>query len=1016
MRIVEYFIENRVVTSVLTLILIGAGFLAYNSMGRLEDPEFTIKDALVMTPYPGATAQEVEAEVSDEIEQAAQKLSQLDSVKSRSEYGLSTVTVSVSDRYGKETLPQVWDELRRKVTDAQRYLPPGAGPSMVIDDYGDVYGIFLVLYGKEFSMQELKEIIDLLKRELLLVEDVAKIDVLGNLPEAVYVELNRERLAQLAIPASAVIAELQQKNLVHDSGRVQVGSEFITLSPTGDATAVEDLGDIRLSIGGKQVTLRDIATIRRGYKDPPSNIVHFNGERGIAFGISTKTGGNVVTMGQALEARMAELIKEIPLGVQFGLVSVQSDAVVAAIDNFVLSLIQAVAIVIVVLLLFMGLRSGLLIGFILLVTIMGSFIFLKQMDVSLERISLGALIIALGMLVDNAIVVVDGMLVRIGKGQKKKAAALDVVSKTAIPLLGATAIAILAFAAIGTSPDSTGEFCRSLYLVILVSLSLSWVTAMTITPFLGVLFLKEPDGAKGDEKEDAKDPYDTGFYRAYAGLLRNCIRFRWVTLAVVGLVFAVAIYSFGFVKSAFFPPSTRPQFMVDFWLPQGTHIDETAKAAAEMEKLLLQEEGVTNVTTIVATGALRFLLTYGGEKTNPAYAHFLVDVEDSKVIDGLIHRIDTAYPPQFTEANIYGYKFELGPGSKGKIEARFLGDDADVLRQLEEQTLTIFREHSNTKAIRTDWRQRVKVIRPVVLEEQASLLGITRSDIATVLRQSFEGMTVGVYREDDELLPIVMRAQESERSNVASLYNLQIWSPTAGRSVPLSQVVSGVQTTFDDEIIIREDRKRSLSVFTDPVDGTASALLEELRPLIEAIPLPEGYTLEWGGEFESSGEAQAALAASIPLFMGAMVILTIILFNSLRQSLVIWLCVPLIIIGVAAGLLLFDQPFNFMAILGFLSLVGMMIKNAIVLVDEINEQNRLGAEALEAVVISGVSRLRPVAMAALTTALGMLPLFADAFFIAMAITIIFGLMVGSVLTMVILPVIYAVVFRIPGKA
>jgi multidrug efflux pump subunit AcrB len=1009
MKGISYFLDNRIVTLVATVLLIGLGIQAFTTMPRLEDPEFTIKDALVITSYPGASAEEVELEVTDEIEQAVQQLGQLDSVSSRSEQGLSTVTVSIRDSYGKETLPQVWDELRRKIGDAERNLPPGAGRPLVMDDYGDVYGIFLVIYGEEYTYAELQEVVDFLKREILLVEDVAKVETLGTQTEAVHVELNRERLAQLAIPPAAIVGQLQARNLVHDSGRVPVGREYLALNPTSEIQDLKDFEMIRVSANGHQLFLRDIAEIRRGYLEPPRDRVRFNGHPGIALGISTRSGGNVITMGEALEERMTELIENIPLGIDFGVVSMQSTAVNEAVNSFLLSLLQAVGIVILVLLLFMGLRSGLLIGFILLVTILGTFIFLKPMGVALERVSLGALIIALGMLVDNAIVIVDGMLVRISKGRPPREAALDVVRKTGIPLLGATAIAILAFAAIGTSNDSTGEFCRSLFQVVFVSLSLSWVTAVTITPLLGILVLKP---AKGSEGAEDYDPYDTPFYRVYRSLLAGAIRYRWLTLGLTLVLFAISVFGFTFIKSAFFPPSTRPQFMVDLWMPQGTHIDETTRRAVEFEELLREEEGVGNVSTFVGRGALRFLLTYGAERPNTAYAHFLVDVEDAALIDRLIRKVDTDLNRKVPGAEVYGYKFELGPGSKGKVEARFLGRDANVLRDLESQALSVFKDHPRTKAIRTDWRQRVKVLRPEVLEDQANLLGITTGDIAEVLRQGFSGLNVGVYREADKLLPIVLRLPESLRGDVANLENLQVWSPVAGRSVPLSQVVSGLRVEFRDEIIQREDRKRKLSVYADPVGMTAAGLLEELRPRIEAIPLPDGYTLEWGGEYENSSEAQAALAATVPLFIGAMIVLTIVLFNSLRQPLVIWLCVPLILIGVTFGLLIFDKPFNFMAILGFLSLVGMMIKNAIVLLEEVNERRADGQEPWTGLLDAGTSRLRPVAMATATTALGMLPLFADAFFVAMAITIIFGLVVGSVLTMIILPVIYSVFYGI----
>ncbi|MEE8524861.1 MAG: efflux RND transporter permease subunit [Thermoanaerobaculia bacterium] len=1010
MNLAEIAIRQKTVTLVLTLVMLGGGMVAYQGMSRLEDPEFTIKAALVVTPYPGAAAAEVEEEVTDEIELAVQKLGQLEEIESKSDRGLSTVTVTIQDKYDKSTLPQVWDELRRKVDDAQKNLPPGAGPSIVIDDYGDVFGIFIVIYGDEYSYAELKQVVDLLRKELLLVQDVAKIETFGERVEAVYIELDRDRMSQLGIPTSAIVDELRQKNLVTDAGRVRVGTEFITVNPTGGISTVEQFSSLLIRGGDRQIYLRDVATVRRGYVEPQDHLIRFDGKTAIGLGISTASGGNVVKMGEALKRRLTELAPQLPLGVELGIVSLQSDAVSTAISGFVLSLLEAVAIVIAVLVIFMGLRSALLIGFILLLTIVGSFIFLADMGVALERISLGALIIALGMLVDNAIVVVDGMLIKLQKGVDAERAASEVVSQSAMPLLGATFVAILAFAAIGTSQDSTGEFCRSLFQVVMVSLLLSWVTAVTVTPLLGVMFLRAPKSGDG-----GGDPYAGGFYGVYKGFLRGAIRGRWLVVALVIVIFGTALWAFGFVEQSFFPPSTRPQFMVDFWMPQGIHIDETASRVAEIEKYLLEQEGVTHVSSMIGKGALRFLLTYAPEKLNPAYAQMLVDVDDAKKIGTLAPALERHLAENFPEALSYASKFQLGPGSTGKVQARFSGPDPDVLRRLASDTAAIFHADPDAKAVKTDWRQRVKVLRPVLAEEQANLNGIQRPDVARALLEGFQGFRVGVYREGGLLLPIVLRAAEEQRSDVTSIQQLQIWSPAAGRMIPLRQVVSGFATTYEDEIIIRKNRKRTLIVFADPIEGAASDLFGRLRPQVEALELAEGYTLEWGGEYEDSGNAQAALVGSIPLFILLMVLVTIVIFNSLKQPLVIWLCVPLALIGVTAGLLATNQPFGFMSLLGFLSLIGMLIKNAIVLVDEINFQEGEGKALLAAIVDSGASRLRPVAMAASTTALGMIPLIFDAFFVAMAITIIAGLLFATVLTMVVLPVIYAIVFRVPSQ-
>jgi multidrug efflux pump subunit AcrB len=1000
-------IKNRTVTLVFSFVaLVGGMYIFQESMSRLEDPEFTIKEALIITPYPGATSSEVEEEVTDLIELAVQQLGQVRMVESKSDRGLSTITVEIQKSYDNTTLPQVWDELRRKVNDAQRDLPPGAGPSLVNDDFGDVFGVFATVYGPEYSYAELEDVVDLLRRELVLVQDVAKIETFGERTEAVYVELSRDRLSQIGITDEQIVSELRNRNLVSDAGKTEVGPEFITLEPTGGLETVEEFESILVSSGAKeQIYLRDFAKVRRHYVEPRNNAIRFDGSTAIGIGISTVSGGNAVTMGEAVHARMQELSSQLPLGISFGIVSLQSEAVEVAIGGFVLSLMQAVVIVVVVLLLFMGLRSALLIGFILVLTISASFIFLDPMGVALERISLGALIIALGMLVDNAIVVVDGVLIRLEKGEDAAEAASAVVAQSSMPLLGATVIAILAFAAIGTSEDSTGEFCRSLFQVVLVSLLLSWVTAVTVTPLLCLMILKSPEAGAVQE-----DSYGGAFYDGYRKILRACIRMRVLTMGVVVGLFASSLYGFGFIDTTFFPPSTRPQFMVDLWLPKGTHIDTTTQYVEKAEQYLLAQEGVEHVTSLVGQGGLRFLLTYSPEKLDSGYAQFLVDVEDASYVGELIPKIEAAFAEQFPSALSYGFRFELGPGEAGKVRPRFSGDDANQLRRLAEQAEAILEADGDAKGVRNDWRDRVKVVRPVIEEDRANLNGIQRADVSAALRQGFQGLTVGVYREDDKLLPIILRAEEAQQENIDSIRHLQIWSPVAQTRIPLRQVISSFDTGFEDDVRWRRDRRPTITVFADPKRGSAAALFARVRPAIEAIELPPDYFLEWGGEYEDSNEAREGLTGPLPLFFLLMLLVTIALFNSLRQPAIIWLCVPLALIGVSYGLLGTGQPFGFMAILGFLSLSGMLIKNAIVLIDQINLELSSGKELIEGIVDSGVSRLRPVAMAASTTALGMVPLLFDAFFVAMAVTIIAGLVFATVLTMIVVPVLYSIFY------
>lgn len=521
MNIGEFSLTQKTSTLVITVLFVVGGLLSYMKLGRLEDPEFTIKTAVVMTQYPGATAEEVEQEVTEIIEQAAQQMGQIDYVESQSQKGLSIVTVNMKDKYDKSSLPQVWDELRRKVGDAQSKLPPGAGPSLVNDDFGDVYGVFFAITGDGFTYKELEDIAEYLQRELLTVQDVAKIVFFGNRPERIYVEMSRQKMAQFGVPKEVIYKALAEKNLVADAGKVHVGTEYIQLRPTGEFASAEAIGDLLITQGGilpesdrKFITLKDIATITRGYQDPPTAILRTDGQPAVALAISTVQGGNVVTMGQALQKRMEELAPTLPFGIEFHKISIQSESVVTSIQGFVTSLWQAIAIVIIVLMIFMGFKSAVLIGLVLLITILGTFIIMDYNGVMLERISLGALIIALGMLVDNAIVITEGMMIRIQAGDEKRKVVREIVGQNAIPLFGATVIAVLAFAAIGTSQDSTGEFCRSLYQVILYSLMLSWVTAVTVTPlFCSMTFKPDPKNVAGE----SSNPYDKGFFKVFRG-------------------------------------------------------------------------------------------------------------------------------------------------------------------------------------------------------------------------------------------------------------------------------------------------------------------------------------------------------------------------------------------------------------------------------------------------------------------------------------------------------------------
>ena len=714
-------------------------------------------------------------------------------------------------------------------------------------------------------------------------------------------------------------------------------------------------------------------------------------------------------------------------------------------DGFIANLIAAVVIVIVILLVFMGIRSALIIGFILVLTIAATFVVMGYYQITLERISLGALIIALGMLVDNAIVVVDSMKMKMQKGMDGLEAAKVVVGQNSTPLLGATAVAVLAFAAIGGMTNSTGEYTRSLYYVILISLSLSWLTAVTITPFMTkqfVLSKKDKQPKEGTQKE----PYSGKFYTVYRAILRGAIKARWLTIAIVVGMFAASLYGFGFVEQLFFPASTSPMFQVEVQFREGNHILETQEGVKKIEEYLFDVEGVEQVASAIGGGHPRFILTYDTpvEAANQ-YTNLLVTMNDYKLIDQNIQDIQYDLEELLPDAVVNVKKFNLGPALGGKIQLRINGPDPEVIRQMAEEAMAIFRDEG-AKAVRTEWGAKVKIPQPVLAEDRARNLGITRPMLAEAFEANFSGKTTGLYREGIDLIPIIARAPLAERNSIEDMSEIQIFSPTAEKNIPIMQVMNGVTTEWENARVSRWHRRPMIKIHADPRTELPGQLFDRAKPRIEqqfgidlaayrgsslqdgeeysasTIPLKyddmlpikgkPGYFIAWGGELEDSADSTQQLAANIPIYFGMMVLAVIFLFNSFRQPLIIWLTVPLSLIGVTAGLLLLQQPFGFMALLGLMSLSGMLIKNAIVLIDQIDLNIREGMPGLTAVVESGVSRMQPVMMAALTTMMGMLPLFGDAFFVAMAVTIVFGLGFASVLTLIFVPVLYATFFRI----
>ncbi len=1013
MNIAELAIKKRIVTFFFIFLTIFGGIIAYENLGRLEDPEYTIKDAIITTYYPGASANEVAEEVTEKIETAVQQLPELKRVTSISKTGISIVTATIKDQYDKNSLPQIWDELRRKITDIQSQLPPGAQTSIVNDDYGDVYGILLAITSDGYSYKEMEEYADFLRRELLLIPDVAKINLWGIQPQEVHIHISRQKLANLGISLNSIYQTLEKQNIILPTGNVKVDNQYIRINPTGKFTSVKQIGDLLIkNLGNNRlIYLKDVATIKRAIQTPATFLIRHNGENAYVLGASVIPGGDIIKLGDALKQKLNRLKPQTPLGMHIDVITFQPDLVKTAIDGFIISLVEALAIVFFVLFIFMGFRSSIIIGVTLLLTILATFIGMWFWQINLERISLGALIIALGMLVDNAIVINDGILVRLQKNEDSIAAAKAVVAQNAFPLLGATIIAILAFAAIGLSNDSTGEYTRSLFYVILMSLSISWLIAVTVTPLLGVMLLKV-NHKKTSQNTNAAENYHHGFYNYYRRFLISCLKFRWLTLAILIICLGFSVYGFGKLENSFFPDSTRPQFMVHFWLPQGSDIRKTTSDVARLDSYIHSLKGVKGVTSFIGAGAPRFLLTYSPEKNYSSYAYILINIENYHIIDELMKKIQQFSRSNFLDAIIKQRRFVLGPSEEDTIEARFSGPNPAVLRHLADKAIAIMRSDGGIVGIKTDWREREKIIQPVLSDLQAKTTGITKLDLDKTLQMTFGGLNIGTYREYDKLLPILSKAPASEEYNVENLKDMLIWSPVAQKNIPLRQIISSFNISYEDTNIQKRDRKPTITAQGTQATGNSSVALGRIKKAIEEIQLPTGYHFEWGGEFESAHDAQKALFGNIPVMIIFVVLILITLFNAIRQPLIILLTVPLAVIGVTLGLAVTGQSFGFMALLGFLSLTGMLIKNSIVLIDQIDLEIKQNKKPFLAILDSSMSRLRPVMLAAITTVLGLIPLLFDIFFSGMAITIMAGLTFATILTLVIVPVLYAIFFKV----
>lgn len=1038
-KLVEFGLEYKAVMILITAIIVIGGIFGYFSIGRLEDPPFSVKSALVITQYPGATPEEVEQEVTDRLETAIHQLPQVKHIYSMSREGLSYIKVDIKDRYWAKDLPQVWDELRRKVNDAATSLPPSVETPRVVDDFGFVFGFVLALTGEGFDYAELEEIAENIQKRLYLVPNIARIDLWGTQQRVIRLEVANQKLSELRISPQTIHSLLLKQNMVVDTGNLDQNGKRIPMQLTGEFKSPEEISNLIIQPGTgdliqeallkknaesfaneleknqkNKFTLGDIASVSVGFQDPPARILRFNGKPAIGIQIAGTEDSNIVEVGHQIDAALQQIIKDLPIGLELHKISWQSTVVDESITGFVISMIESILIVLIVLLIPSGLRMGGIIGLDLILTILATFVFMYFMKIPLERMSLGALIIAMGMMVDNSIVVADGIAVNLRKGMDPYQAAVSAAATPALPLLCATLIAIMSFYPIYASEGSTGEYCRTLFVVVGISLMISWFIAILITPQQCLWLLKEKKG------ETESDEFHSPFYNRFRNLIYKVVRHRWISVAALVAGLVIAILGFQFVVKLFFPFSTRAQLMVDYWAPAGTSIHEVANRAAYMEQEIRKAPHVEAVSSFIGAGPPRFYLPVDPEFLYQNYAQLLINFESYQNIDPFISQHAQWLQETFPEALVRIRKYNVGPGDSWKFELRILGPydaQSSELRRIGTDLLAKVRQ----SPLGTDWR--LDVMNPIQQliadydQKRARSADISREDIANALRRGYDGLNIGLYREKNKLYPIQWRSTEVERLEfLQHLETLPVRGDRSVTSVPLAQVSDESRLQWQEPYILRWDRQRQVAIQGSPLlTSTFTDLKNSVMPEIQKHPLPAGYSLFWDGEEDSSKTAQQQLLPGVAPMIIIILLCLMITFNNFKPIIVILLTIPFAIIGITAGLLTFNVPFGFMALLGSMSLAGMMNKNIVVLLDACNDNLKNGMQPLEAIVEAAVCRARPVMLAAGTTVLGVIPLLQDVFWIGLAVAIMGGLAVGSLLTLIAVPLFYAIIYRLEAK-
>ena len=1011
MNLAKYSLDNtKVIYFFLAVLLIG-GVFSFGKLGKKEDAPFVIKSAVIMTRYPGAEPAEVERLITEPISREIQSMSGVYKIKSESMYGISKITFELLPSLPASSIPQKWDELRRKVLNIQPQLPSGSSVPTVSDDFGDVFGIYYGLTADDgFSYEEMRNWAERINTQVVTADGVMKVALFGTQTEVVNISISVNKLAGMGIDPKQLAGLLQSQNQIINTGEITAGEQQLRVVANGMYTTVDDIRNQVITTRAGQVKLGDIAVIEKGYMDPPGTIMRVNGKRAIGIGVSTDPQRDVVLTGEMVDKKLAELLPLMPVGLNLESLYLENVIAKEANNGFIINLIESILIVIVIIMLVMGMRAGVLIGTSLVFSIGGTLLIMSFMGVGLNRTSLAGFIIAMGMLVDNAIVVTDNAQIAIARGVDRRKALIDGATGPQWGLLGATFIAICSFLPLYLAPSSVAEIVKPLFVVLAISLGLSWVLALTQTTVFGNFILKSK------AKNAGKDPYDKPFYHKFEKILSVLIRRKIVTLGSMIVLFVVSLVVMGMMPQNFFPSLDKPYFRADVFYPDGYGVNDVAREMKKVEAHLLKLPEVKKVSITFGSTPLRYYLASTSVGPKPNFANVLVELNDSKYTKEYEEKFDVYMKANFPNAITRTSLFKLSPAVDAAIEIGFIGPNVDTLVALTNQALEIMHRNPDLINIRNSWGNKIPIWKPIYSPERAQPLGVSRQGMAQSIQIGTNGMTLGEFRQGDQVLPILLKGNSvADSFRINDLRTLPVFG-NGPETTSLEQVVSEFDFRYRFSNVKDYNRQLVMMAQCDPRRGVnAIAAFNQIWSQVQKeIKIPEGYTLKYFGEQESQVESNEALAKNLPLTFFLMFTTLLLLFKTYRKPTVILLMLPLIFIGIVLGLLLLGKSFDFFAILGLLGLIGMNIKNAIVLVDQIDIENQSGLDPRKAVIKATISRIVPVAMASGTTILGMLPLLFDAMFGGMAATIMGGLLVASALTLFVLPVAYCAIHRIKG--